>query len=109
MADQAVVDSRPHGVGSLEAMSTEVGLLVTSTDAEPGYGLVLADLVVAADGVLNRAVVVMNLVDSLKLPFPVISTTLTRLYERGPWGQTWWKASCGGSSQSLDLPASLTV
>ncbi|WP_327579113.1 hypothetical protein [Streptomyces sp. NBC_00145] len=46
-------------------MSTEVGLLVTSTDAEPGYGLVLADLVVAADGVLNRAVVVMNLVDSL--------------------------------------------
>lgn len=59
------MDSRPHGVGSLEAMSTEVGLLVTSTDAEPGYGLVLADLVVAADGVLNRAVVVMNLVDSL--------------------------------------------
>lgn len=25
-ADQAVVDGRPHGVGTLEAMSTEVGL-----------------------------------------------------------------------------------
>ncbi|MFE4254975.1 hypothetical protein ACFRU3_36940 [Streptomyces sp. NPDC056910] len=33
---------------------------------------------------LNRTAVVMNLVDSLKRPFPVIGTTLTRLREHGP-------------------------
>ncbi|MCX5441248.1 replication-relaxation family protein [Streptomyces sp. NBC_00063] len=168
-ADQAVVDSRPQGLGSLEAMSTEVGLPVTGTDAEPGYGSVQADLVVSAyedqlplmfvevdrstmvpervvakirryqqyverrdkqgrlwwrarwhppedqqpvvalvlsgrseSSVLNRAAVVMNLVDNLKPPFPVIGTTLNRLHERGPWGQTWWNAARGGSPQSLD-------
>ncbi|MFB7998979.1 replication-relaxation family protein [Streptomyces sp. NPDC056002] len=180
-ADQAMVDNRPHGLGSLEAMSTEVGLPVTGTDAEPGYGSVQADLVVSADAhhqrplmfvevdrstmapervvakirryqqyferrdkqgrlwwrsrwhlpegqqpavalvlsgrsestVLNRAAVVMNLVDNLKPPFPVIGTTLTRLHERGPWGQTWWNAARGGSpqplNQALDLPSSLAM
>ncbi|MFE6157060.1 hypothetical protein [Streptomyces sp. NPDC057889] len=55
----------------------------------------------------------MNLIDSLKPPFPAIGTTLTHLHERGPWGQTWWTAARGGSPQSLDqaldLPASLTM
>ncbi|WP_330279095.1 replication-relaxation family protein [Streptomyces sp. NBC_00569] len=179
-ADQAVVDSRPQGLGSLEAMSTEVGLPVTGTDAEPGYGSVQSDLVVCDHGhqlplmfvevdrstmvpervvakirryqqyverrdkqgrlwwrarwhvpedqqpvvafvlsgrsessVLNRAAVVMNLVDSLDPSFPVVGTTLTRLHERGPWGKTWWNAARGGSPQSLDQaldpPASLAM
>ncbi|MFE1522215.1 replication-relaxation family protein [[Kitasatospora] papulosa] len=47
--------------------------------------------------VLNRARVVMNLVSTLHPTFPVIGTTLNRLTERGPWGETWWNAAHGGA------------
>ncbi|MFI6874938.1 replication-relaxation family protein [Streptomyces sp. NPDC050400] len=166
--ERAVVEARPAGLGVLEAMSTEVGLPVTGTEARPGRGSVQADLVLAAPehrlpllcvevdrstmvpervvdkirryqlfferrdrqgqewwrsrwwapegvgpvvalvlsgrsekSVLTRAGVVMNLVGGLDTPFPVIGTTLARLGERGPWGETWWNAA-GGSPQPLD-------
>ncbi|MCQ4210401.1 replication-relaxation family protein [Streptomyces longispororuber] len=167
--DRAVLEARPAGLGSLEAMSTEVALPVTGTDAEPGRGSVQADLLLTApehhlplmfvevdrstmvpervaekirryqaylerrdrqgrlwwrnrwpvaDGarpvvalvlsgrseasVLSRAAVVMNLAAALQPSFPVIGTPLTRLRERGPWGETWWNAADGGRPRSLD-------
>jgi hypothetical protein len=167
-ADQARAESRPQGLGSLLAMSTEVALPVTGTWGTPGRGAVQADLLVSApdtgtpllfvevdratmgpervaqkvaayqrfferrdrqgelwwrtrweaaehvqpvvafvlagrseENLIKRAAAILTLADQYRTAFPVIGTTLLRLTDRGPHGETWWNAHRGGSPAPL--------
>ncbi|MFI7008899.1 replication-relaxation family protein [Streptomyces sp. NPDC050145] len=175
-ADQAVVDTRPRGIGALDTLTTEVDLPVTGTDARPGIGSVQADLVITvpehriplmfvcvdrstmvpervvlklrryqqyferkdrqgeqrwrnrwcvyedqlpnvalvltgrSDAALsNRARTILSLADGLDTLFPVICTTLPRLQEHGPWGETWWSTTSRDQPQPLDRVLGLTT
>ncbi|MFJ5212859.1 hypothetical protein [Streptomyces nigra] len=53
--------------------------------------------------VMNRSREVLSWIKGRWLDFPVLGTPLSRLEERGPWGETWWNAERGGSPRSLDV------
>ncbi|MFI7008900.1 replication-relaxation family protein [Streptomyces sp. NPDC050145] len=53
------------------------------------------------ENLIKRAAAILTLADQYRTPFPVIGTTLMRLTERGPHGETWWNARRGGSPAPL--------
>ncbi|WP_394427413.1 replication-relaxation family protein [Streptomyces sp. SGAir0957] len=53
--------------------------------------------------VTNRARDVMRSIGDRSLHFPVLGTSLFRLQERGPLGESWWNAERGGRPHCLEV------